>query len=227
MTKKTDVYSMGVTFHEMCYFYTSEEEWGCETEKVKAFYSKEMTDLIDEMTEKDKEKRQTSRYFLEKIRKIVFDKYILDTDIDSVIRCIYNFEDITNYYKNLEENDMITKPITKAFIKCLKDFIKKDMVFYLDSIKLLKEKLCEKYEQFDKEKEIDSRLLLTALIRQLYNEMNPNIIMDNINNYICDINYGEKSNEFKNVEMMINLKDVLLEFSPRLIKSIKQSGNIS
>ena len=205
--QKTDVYSMGVTFHEMCYFYTSEEDWGCETEKVKEFYSKEMIDLIDEMTEKDKEKRQTSRYFLEKIRKIVFDKYIKDTDIDSVIRCIYNFEDITNYYKNLEKNEIITKPITKAYITCLKDFIKKDMIFYLDSIKCLKENLCEQYEQFDKEKEIDPRLLLSVLIRELYNEMNPNIIMDDKNNNIYNINDGEKSNEFKNVKMLINLND--------------------
>ena len=35
---------------------------------IKAFYSKEMIDLIDEMTEKNKEKRKTSKYFLEDVR---------------------------------------------------------------------------------------------------------------------------------------------------------------
>ena len=151
--QKIDVYSMGVTFHEMCYLYTSEEEWGCEPEKVKAFYSKEMIDLIDEMTEKNKEKRKTSKYFLEKIQKIIYDKYILN------------------------------------------------------SIKSLKEKLCEQYEQFDKEKEIDPRLLLTVLIRQLYNEMNPNIILDDKNDNTFDINFGEKSNEYKGVEMLVYLNN--------------------
>ena len=205
--QKIDVYSMGVTFHEMCYLYTSEEEWGCEPEKVKAFYSKEMIDLIDEMTEKNKEKRKTSKYFLEKIQKIIYDKYIIDTDIDSVLRCLYIFKDITNYYTKLEKKEFNKKPITKAYISCLKKFTKKDMIFYLNSIKSLKEKLCEQYEQFDKEKEIDPRLLLTVLIRQLYNEMNPNIILDDKNDNTFDINFGEKSNEYKGVEMLVYLNN--------------------
>ena len=217
---------LGVTFHEMCYLYTSEEEWGCEPEKVKAFYSKEMIDLIDEMTEKNKEKRKTSKYFLEKIQKIIYDKYIIDTDIDSVLRCLYIFESVTNYYTELEKNDIETKTITKAYIRCLKNFIKKDMIFYLNSIKSLKEKLCEQYEQFDKEKEIDPRLLLTVLIRQLYNEMNPNIILDDKNDNTFDINFGEKSNEYKGVEMLVylnnkNLSDLNSFISKKIMGSMK------
>jgi ubiquitin C-terminal hydrolase len=217
---------MGVTFHEMCYLYTSEEEWGCEPEKVKAFYSKEMIDLIDEMTEKNKEKRQTSKYFLEKIQKIIYDKYIIDTDIDSALRCLYIFESVTNYYTELEKNDIETKTITKAYIRCLKNFIKRDMIFYLNSIKSLKEKLCEQYEQFDKEKEIDPRLLLTVLIRQLYNEMNPNIILDDKNDNTFDINFGEKSNEYKGVEMLVylndkNLSDLNSFISKKIMGSMK------
>ena len=224
--QKIDVYSMGVTFHEMCYLYTSEEEWGCEPEKVKAFYSKEMIDLIDEMTEKNKEKRKTSKYFLEKIQKIIYDKYIIDTDIDSVLRCLYIFESVTNYYTELEKNDIETKTITKAYIRCLKNFIKKDMIFYLNSIKSFKEKLCEQYEQFDKEKEIDPRLLLTVLIRQLYNEMNPNIILDDKNDNTFDINFGEKSNEYKGVEMLVylnnkNLSDLNSFISKKIMGSMK------
>ena len=224
--QKIDVYSMGVTFHEMCYLYTSEEEWGCEPEKVKAFYSKEMIDLIDEMTEKNKEKRKTSKYFLEKIQKIIYDKYIIDTDIDSVLRCLYIFKDITNYYTKLEKKEFNKKPITKAYISCLKKFTKKDMIFYLNSIKSLKEKLCEQYEQFDKEKEIDPRLLLTVLIRQLYNEMNPNIILDDKNDNTFDINFGEKSNEYKGVEMLVylnnkNLSDLNSFISKKIMGSMK------
>ena len=195
--QKIDVYSMGVTFYDMCYL-----------SAPKTYYSKEIANLIEEMTESNPKKRQPSKYFLEKIQKIMDDKYKIDTDIDSVVRCLYSFEDLTDYYINLDKREFKGKSITKAYIRCLKKFTKKDMKFYLvDSIKPLKEKLCEKYKQFDKEKEIDPRLLLTALIRQLYNEMNPNIIMDNKNENTYDFNYGEKSNEFKNVEMMINLKD--------------------
>ena len=144
---------------------------------------------------------------MEKIQKIIYDKYIIDTDIDSVLRCLYIFKDITNYYTNLEKKEFNKKPITKAYISCLKKFTKKDMIFYLNSIKSLKEKLCEQYEQFDKEKEIDPRLLLTVLIRQLYNEMNPNIILDDKNDNTFDINFGEKSNEYKGVEMLVYLNN--------------------
>lgn len=53
--QKIDVFSMGITFYEMCYQYNP-NNWGF-PEKAQAFYSKEMINLINEMTEKKEKER--------------------------------------------------------------------------------------------------------------------------------------------------------------------------
>ena len=118
--QKIDVDSMGVTFYEMCYFYRPDEIGVGE----KVNYSKEMLEMIDEMLEEDKDKRQTSKYFLEKIKKEYSNLFYKNTSIDSIIRCLYTFTDITNYYKKLDYQKTMNKPITQAFIKCLNSFTK-------------------------------------------------------------------------------------------------------
>ncbi len=64
-----------------------------------------MLDIIQEMIEEDKNKRQISKYFLEKIRKEFSKKYNKITNIDVIVRCFFTFEDITNYYINLNTKD--------------------------------------------------------------------------------------------------------------------------
>ena len=127
---------------------------------------------------------------MEKIQKIFSEKYIINSDIDSIIRCLYSFYDITNYFKNLNKNEIKNKPITKAFIRCLKTFTKKDMILYIDSIKALKKILCDKNENL-----IKPNLLLPFLIRKLFNEMEDNLVLDKKDN----------SNQINEEEMIINL----------------------
>ena len=99
--QKIDLYSIGVTFYELCYFH-KQKKFGKESE---VNYSKEMLDIIQEMIEEDKNKRQISKYFLEKIRKEFSKKYNKNTNIDVIVRCLFTFEDITNYYINLNTKD--------------------------------------------------------------------------------------------------------------------------
>ena len=133
--QKIDVYSMGVTFYEMCYLYRPDEIGVGE----KVNYSKEMLEMIDEMLEEDKDKRQTSKYFLEKIKKEYSNLFYKNTSIDSIIRCLYTFTDITNYYKKLDYQKTMNKPITQAFIKCLNSFTKQKKTAYFDAIKNFRE----------------------------------------------------------------------------------------
>ena len=200
--QKIDVYSMGITFYEMCYFHKP-EEWGDDDD---VDYSEEMLKIINEMIEEDKDKRQTSKYFLEKIKEEFSKKYNRNTSIDSIVRCLYACEDITYYYKNLKENDIKNKPVTQAFTKCLNTFKEKEMLHYIDSIKYFREIICTENKKFDRTKEINPKLVLAFLTKQLHNEINYNISSSSKANnyYIKPVVENAQTND---VEMMINFQN--------------------
>ena len=210
--QKIDVYSMGVTFYELCYFHKP-EKFGKEN---KVNYSKEMLDIIKEMLEEDKNKRQTSEYFLDKIRLEFSKKYNRNTSINAIVRCLYTFEDITNYYINLNIKEIQNKPMTKAFIECLKNFTGEYMIFYLNSIKYFREILCIENTKFDKTKEIEPKSVLAFLIRKLFNEMNSKTVLENkTNNYY--IKSGEEKAKTNKEEMKIIFeKKFFSQFNPYL-----------
>ena len=197
--QKIDVYSMGVTFYEMCHFHKPKQK--CDEKHIN--YSKEMMGIINEMLEEDKDKRQTSEYFLDKIRYEFSRKYSRNTSIDAIVRCLYTLEEITEYYKKVNFNTTQKKPVTKAFIECLKNFTEEDMIYYINSIKYFREILCIENPKFDKTKEISPKAVLAFLIRQLHNEMNENVSSDNkMDNYYY-IKSGEEKARTSKEEMMI------------------------
>lgn len=63
--EKVDVYSMGITFYEMCYF----EFPYSKNKNVNGIYSKELINIINEMIVKDKNKRKNSKEILEFVKK--------------------------------------------------------------------------------------------------------------------------------------------------------------
>ena len=214
--QKADVYSMGVTFYQLCYLH-GPDDWGDDDNLP---YSEEMKNIINEMLEEDKDKRPDSKYILEKIQKEFSKKYNRNTSLDAIIRCLYQFQDITSYYKNLSENEIKDKCITEAFVRCLKSFLEKEMLLYLNSIKSLRETICAQNSQFDKTKEIDPTLALVFLISQLHNEMNNSAILNNnFNNHL--IYTSEEFDETNEVEMMINFTNIYFgQFNSYLSKKI-------
>ena len=200
--QKIDVYSMGVTFYVMCYYVSpnrgiKEKDLG---------YSKEMLELIKEMMEEDKDKRKPSKYFLEKIQQEFSKRYYRNTSIDAIVRCLYSFGNMTNYYKNLNELEYKYKPITKAYIQCLKNFTSQNIDLYFNSIKYFREILCTENTKFDKTNEINPKLVLAFLIRQLHKEMNVNIALNNKpNNYY--MTSGIEKSVTSKVEMLLNFEN--------------------
>ena len=212
--QKIDVYSMGVTFYLMCYYVRpnrgiKEEDLG---------YSKEMLDIINEMLEEDKNKRKPSKYFLEKIQNEFSKRYYRNTSIDAIVRCLYSFDEMTNYYKNLNELEIKKRPITKAYIQCLKNFNNQNIDVYFNSIKYFREVLCTENTKFDKTKEINPKLVFAFLISQLHKEMNINISLNNkSNNYY--MTSGIEEAKTSKVEMLLNFEN---KFFPQLNTFISQ-----
>ena len=206
--QKIDVYSMGVSFHELCFFRKPKKN-GDINNGNNANYSEEMINIIKEMIEEDKEKRQSSEYFLEKIRNEFDKRYNRNTSIDAIVRCLFTFNDITTYFKNLNEDEIKDKPLTKAFKNCLINFTEKKICLYTDSIKYFREILCIENKKFDKTKEIDPKLVLDFLIMRLHNEMNINISLDNkANNYF--IKSGEEKARTSKEEMLFIFQNKFL-----------------
>ena len=213
--QKVDVYSMGVSFYEMCYYHLpkkvrrkrdSNGNYILEFIKIEkpedanVHYSKELLNIVDLMLEEDKNKRQSSKYFLEMIKKEYSKKYRSNTSIDAIMRCLYSFKDLTFYYQNLK--NISNMPITRAYINCLNSFTKQSLQDWFDSIKYFRETLCSENTKFDKSKEIDPKLVLAFLIHQMHKEINDKIDHNNILNQHY-INSGEEKVKTSQEEMLV------------------------
>ena len=216
--QKVDVYSMGATFFEMVYLHPFKhldmvmDEYGdVKRELVKYIrpedknipYSQELLKIINLMVEEDKDKRQTSEYFLEMIQKEFSKKYVKNTSIDSVMRCLYSFNDITKYYLNLNKQILADKPVTQAYVKCLISFTNNSIDDWFDSIKDLRQIICTENTDLEKAKEIDPRIVLDFLLKQLHNEIKEPIIERKKENKYFIIS-GEEEAKTSEAEMLIN-----------------------
>ena len=207
--QKVDVYSMGASFFELCYLHLPNEKLEIDD---KINYSKEMLDIIQLMLEENPKKRKDSEFFLKKIQEKFSEKYFRNTSISSIMRCLYTFEDITDFYVYLKPKNIENKPITNAFVRCLKTFTERDKKKYIDSIKNFHETICAQNSRFDKTKELKPELILPFIIRQINNEANGinNLVLNannnNDNNIITNhfIKTGEEFDETDENEMKIN-----------------------
>ena len=173
-------------------------------------YSKEMLEIIDEMLEPDKDKRKDSKYFLEKIKKEYSKRYYRNTSIDAIVRCLYSFNDMTNYYKNLNNDEIKDKQITSAYVECLNNIESIEIDSYFNSIKYFREILCTQNTKFNKTKEINPMLVLAFLLRQLHQEMNfGNITWEDKNdNYY--MTSGLEAGITNKLEMLLNFENKFL-----------------
>ena len=222
--QKVDVHSMGASFFEMCYLHPYKcknmqmDQYGnvkevfvkyIRDEDANVPYSKELLNIINLMLEEDKEKRQTSKYFLDLIQKEFSKKYVKNTSIDSIMRCLYSFQDITKYYMSLNKEKIKHKPVTRAYTECLISFKNINIDDWFNSIKNLREIICTENKELEKSKEIDPRIFLNFLLKQLHNEIKVEIEESNKENNYFMIS-GEEAAKTSESEMLINfLKKIL------------------
>ena len=221
--QKVDVYSMGVSFYEMCYYHLPKkvkrkrDSYGNfiyefvkieKPEDANVHYSNELLNIINLMLEEDKDKRKDSKFFLDMIKKEFSKKYRSNSSIDAIMRCLYSFKDLTSYYQNLKAY-LDRMPITKAYINCLNSFTKQNLQCWFDSIKYFREILCTENTKFDKSKEIDPKLVLAFLIHQMHSEINDNISQNRIMNQHY-INSGEEIVRVSKEEMLYIFTNKLL-----------------
>lgn len=178
-----DIYSMGCTFFEICYFNTPKEYALIEDKSnITIPYSKELLNIINLMLEKDKKKRPNSKQIFDLVKKEYSKKYIKNSSIDSLIRCLFSFDSLTQYFLELEINS--NKPITKAYVQSLKAIRDPDINVWVNSINNIKQILGLEFSKLENCEEIDPRLFYVFLIEKMHKELNNPQILNNQNKHI-------------------------------------------
>ena len=191
--QKVDIFAMGISFYEMCYFHRPKEEISEEDEygnvyvklqdveelnNENIYYSKELLDIIHSMFNENIKKIKSSYYYLDKIREGFAKKYLLNTSVNSTIKCLSSFKDITNYYLKVKiDNSKIqNKPVLKSFIQCLCSSEGK----WDEAITTFRQTLCMEEPKLEKTKEIDPGLVLSFILEKLINEDEKKILKNKI-----------------------------------------------
>ena len=229
--QKVDIFAMGISFFEMCYFHRPKEEiyeeddYGnvsislqdveeFDDENVK--YSKELLDIIHSMFIEDIKKIKSSSYYLNKIREGFAKKYLLNTSLNSTIKCLSTFKDITNYYlkTKIDNSKIQNKPVLKSFIDCLSSNEKN----WDESITNFRLILCMEEPKLEKTKEIDPGLVLSFIIENLINEDEKKKIEIDKKDEHYIISKKEEAISSK-VDMLLNFnKKFSMKFNSNIIK---------
>ena len=184
--EKVDIYSAGKTFNEL--YLISEN-----------LDDKELNDITSIMMNENPNERPSAKEVYERLLKIYNEKYLKNTCMDSLMRCLYSLNNMTSYFLSLGNYSIgINKSITSDYIKCLEAFVDDDINKWFDAVKILRYNLVNKNQVLQTYQEIEPHILFTFLLKGLNKELN------NPNN--------QKDKDKENKFMIIN----------KLISSIKK-----
>lgn len=128
--RKSDIFSMGMTFYELATFTVPTKKIGkelseCKCEFIennpeKTKYSKELFDLLFEMMEPLPEKRPSADEVYQRVSKIYLEKYSRNTSLDAAFRCFHSSFFISSFFIKPEFD---INPKEKPIAKVLKNAI--------------------------------------------------------------------------------------------------------
>ena len=186
---KTDVYSMGVTFFELCFWHlprtpTINFDGGIKLndepiKNNKNYYSNELINIIYKMIEIDKNKRPDSATVLNLLNNEFNRKYARNSSIGSVLCCLYAYEEFTEYLKKPNnqqfiKNNFNNKPISFAYlygITSINNNINED---WNNSLCRIRNVLTNENNRYSGNKEMDVRHILNFLLGKMNHELNQN-----------------------------------------------------
>ena len=197
--QKVDVYSMGVSFYEICYFHLPKKNKRFSFEN--AHYSEELKSIINLMLEEDKNKRKTSEEIYNMIKNEYSRKYVKNTSIDAIIKCLYSFNNLTQYCLSLPKPKIFKKKIIQNYIKCLIPINGNTIDLWNNSINSFRQILGEENEKIEGSKEIEPRFVFAFILRELHKELNaPQALYQKLDRHF--IVSGEENSKTSKIEMM-------------------------
>jgi NIMA (never in mitosis gene a)-related kinase len=212
--QKTDVYSMGVTIYELCFFTPPRkaipniEDGNIVFLPLKKtanenVYSKELLDIIDKMIEIDQNKRPTSEEICEMVRKEYTKTFLKTSSLSSVVRCLYSLPRFNKSILN-SQNSINNNANSKRVIKGFLDIILKLQKNINNEFNGFKEILATEYPKLNSDEEMEPRFLVALLLEKMHKEVN--VIQKRQNNeeqYIINSTFnGQDEDKSKKAEMI-------------------------
>ena len=158
--EKVDIYSAGKTFNELYLIAENLDD-------------KELNDITSIMMNENPNERPSAKEVYERLLKIYNEKYLKNTCMDSLMRCLYSLNNMTSYFLSLGNYSIgINKSITTDYIKCLEAFIDDDINKWFDAVKILRYNLVNKNQVLQTYQEIEPHILFTFLLKGLNKELN-------------------------------------------------------
>jgi serine/threonine protein kinase len=106
---KADVYSMGVSFFELCYGCKPYENSKKEDFYNKNLYSKELNYIVDKMIERNDRKRPYSEEAYTYIRKFFIKKCVKNSSLDAALHCFYCYENFKSFFNDNKNKYFISQ----------------------------------------------------------------------------------------------------------------------
>lgn len=218
--QKIDVYSMGCTFFELCYFHKYKERnpnsgdnfdlIRVEDPKDKnVHYSNELLNIVYSMLDDNSATRPTSKQIYEKLVNEYTNKYVRNTSIESVIRCIYSLPRFRKDFFNLDIFEH-NKPICYKYKECLLA-IEDKRRNWKECINRFRQYLGQENSKLEGSQEIEPKIMLGFLLEKIHKEINViNNNQNDDNQHLIIPNLDEeKTNKF----------EMFLRFSSNFLKS--------
>ena len=215
---KTDIYSMGVLFHQLCYFAPPNEP---QKMKFKGQYPQEMEYIIQMMLKNENEMPNT-KFFYDKIMEEYIKNVARITSIDSVFRCMYSFMNFTQIMTQRANSfsNQATTPISYNLMNCINIYIQggnqRGNAIYLNNFR----NLLYNNSQINNETEIKPSLVLEFLLEKLNKETGTNCSCPSlgIQPVIFNQNKDKSLNEFM-AYFNQNFNSIITQYFVGLIKT--------
>ena len=187
---KSDVYMLGLTFFLLMNFQMAENklDLGLLIVPVKNknviesdFYSADLRNFIQKLLASEPEQRPSSKEAYVNAFALYSLKYMRTTGIGSVLHCIYNIKDLSNYFisgekiKKLINDDKENKYlITKEFVNAIKSMDPKNFDANLNRQKLVIFRLVlfPTKDRIGSSPELSPKEFIQYLLGKLHNELN-------------------------------------------------------
>ena len=197
---KIDVYALGVTFHVMCFYEPPrkfDEIMGPQGKYMGIvdvppknnlnIYTKEVNYLIQWMIERDPKKRPTSFEAFNYVKKIYNMKKKQNYSIDNVYRCLFSFQNLTNYMKKNQQHinqNLAKMPISNSFLYAIGNM---DNNTWINDLANLREILTFENSTFPDPGLIDAKDLINFILKRIHKETIINKTINADNPYIITL----------------------------------------
>ena len=204
--KKTDIYSLGVVFHKLC-FYEFPKRDNADNNKINNVNNinipDEIVNIIKLMLNEEKD-RPDANLLYDLISKEYAKKVPRNTSIEAIFRCLNSFNNFSTYMIE-NKNDFLNEektPFCYNFIKCIEEYDDKaKLSLYINNFRNIKNNI---FGQIYNKSEIKPSMVLQYLLEQINKENKE------INNNLLDASLKAQPNEFELIEE--NAKKNFLKF---------------